>query len=181
MHTSKQFLFAEVFSASWNLTHSFFIEETTTTKHRTSWLDVANHFASLLEIYRYIISVDQYCFSLPIIFKNYSTSRSMHVASFPVPLMKVSWPDGVQALFHSVWLRHNCACPTCWNVSTSQNLVTPPDLFGHPTIHSIEACGERQFEHYFRKKQLHLNAEVYINYRCLYSLGWTGLELLFPQ
>jgi len=50
----------------------------------------------------------------------------------------------VQAFFHSVWLRHSCICPACWNVSTNQNLVTPPDLFGHPTIHSIEVCGERQ-------------------------------------
>jgi len=61
--------------------------------------------------------------------------------------MKVSWPDGVQNIFHSVWLRHSCTCPTCWDVPTNQKLVRSPDLIGDPKIHSTEVCGKRELEH----------------------------------
>ena len=48
-------------------------------------------------------------------------------------IMKVRWEDGSTAVFHAVWLRHNCQCSSC-TTSSNQKTIDPASLDPHMTV-----------------------------------------------
>ena len=51
-------------------------------------------------------------------------------------VLKVTWSDGETSCFHSVWLRHNCQCPSCVT-SSNQKAIDPIILHPNTTINKL--------------------------------------------
>ena len=46
----------------------------------------------------------------------------------------VVWSDGEESRYHSMWLRHNCQCPECWDSSSTLKRAAVDKLHGNPVI-----------------------------------------------
>ena len=49
----------------------------------------------------------------------------------------VTWSDGEQSRYHSMWLRHNCQCPDCWDPCSNLKRAAVDKLQGNPVISSV--------------------------------------------
>ena len=55
--------------------------------------------------------------------------------------LTVGWSDGEESVFHSLWLRHNCRCSSCWNSSFEQKTIDGDVLQNDPTVSSATVSG----------------------------------------
>lgn len=54
----------------------------------------------------------------------------------------VTWSDGEQSKYHSMWLRHNCQCPECWDSSSNLKRAAADVLQGNPVISTAPALSD---------------------------------------
>lgn len=56
-------------------------------------------------------------------------------------ILKVTWADGETAVFHAVWLRHNCQCSSCVT-SSNQKAIDPSILHPNTSVTTNKSSGE---------------------------------------
>ena len=90
---------------------------------------------------RPIFSVHVQCKQLPMYNNDFSTFRSPqhHSVQLQGSFLEgnnfcVTWSDGEQSRYHSMWLRHNCQCPECWDASSNLKRAAVDVLHGNPVI-----------------------------------------------